>query len=432
MQPSILEGMIERVKEVDTIFTFTGTQFGQFGALHFEGFIPAFNPSQQYREQKQSNAAESQYRKEIQTFGYLLGDTNVLVQKLRHQLAFLLDSEGRWKDAEKVQLELIDFAKEATNRISLPFTIDLTRSYWKQGRYTEAEELARWSVEASKNTWGEEDPQTQANNQLLVSVLYSQGKWREATEIGEKSVQFLRRMMGENHPDTIASLENQALHVPRDDVREQRLRQTLSLWSSAVGKDHPNTLTNMDHLAEVLCAKGKVEESKIMHQQAYKLRKTHLGEEHPDTLKSMSNLAWVANNEGKYEQAEKIQQKALELTKVNFGRDHPEILRRLIEQAYLRIWAGKFDKGKELHPQITTEWEVGAEHLDLLESIENVGNALMEKGRYEAAEQVYRRAILLKEKVFGKETFHVTISMELLGTLFDRQAKYEEAEKIFR
>jgi hypothetical protein len=147
MPPSTIEGMIERVKRVDTTFEFTGTQFG---GLYFDGFIPEFNPSQQYREQKQSTAAESQYRREIQTFGYVLGDTHVLVQKLRQQLAFLLESEGRWKDAEKVQLELINFGKDANLMMPSHFIINLARFYWKQGRYTEAENMARISIEERK------------------------------------------------------------------------------------------------------------------------------------------------------------------------------------------------------------------------------------------------------------------------------------------
>ena len=429
MPPSIIKGMIERVKRVDTTIEFTGTQFG---GLYFDGFIPEFNPSQQYREQKQSTSAESQYRREIQTFGYILGDTNVLVQKLRQQLAFLLDSEGRWKDAEKVQLELINFGKDANLMIPSHYMINLAHFYWKQGRYTDAEKMARISAEECKGLWGDESLQTQASIQFLVSVLYSQGKWTEASEIGNQSIQFYRAVMGDNHPDTIASLENAAFRFPRFDVREQRLRETLSMWSFVVGKDHPNTLTSMDRLAEALCDQGKVKESKIMHQQAYRLRRTHLGEQHPDTLKSMSNLAWVINNEGKYEQAEEIQQQALGMTEANLGREHPEFLRRLIEQAHMRIRAGRDHNGKKIHQQITTECEVGAEHLDLLESIDRVGDELMRTARYEEAEQVYRRAIMLKEKVFGKETFHVTVSMENLAFLFSKQGKYEEAERIFR
>ena len=427
--PWIFDAMIEEVKRVETGFEFVNTQFG---GLYFNGFIRAFNPSQQYREQKRLHVAESQYRREIRTFGHVLGDTNILVQKIRQQLAFLLDSEGRWKDSENVQLEAISFPETATH-LPLEFSTNLAHTYWKQGRYTEAEKLARICVEGYKKYVGEDDPRTQASNQLLALVLHSQRKRREASQLANESVKILRKIMGENHPDTIASLENQVLRFSwTPDHREQGLRQTLAMWTSVVGKDHPNTLANMDHLAQALIGGGKFRESKVMHQQAYELRKLHLGEGHPDTLKSMSHLASVANSEGKYEQAEKIHQQALELTKLNLGREHPEMLRRLIERAHLRIHGRRYEKAEKIYQQKTTEWELGAEHLDLLESIDDVGRELGKMGRWEEAEQVYRRGITLKERVFGKETVHVAKSLGGLGELFNRQARHEEAEEIFR
>ena len=427
MGPWIFEALMGLVKDSEVkAVEFSNTQFG---GLHFEGFIPEFDPSQQYREEKQSNAAESQYRREIDTFGHVLGDSHVLVKKLRQQLSFLLESEGRWKDAEDVQIAV---ALRATH-IDLQSALNLARLYWKQGRYTEAENLARRCVEFSGDSWGEEHRKTQASNQLLASILRSQSKIRESSEIWQRSVRIIRNIMGENHPDTIAGLEIDAVRTPGPHhVREQKLRQTLAMWKSVVGKDHPNTLANMDHLAEALIDQGKIEESKVVHQQAYRLRELHLGKEHPDTLKSMSHLAWVENSEGKYEVAEKIQQQALELTEMNLGKQHPEVLRRLVEAAHLRIRAGGYQNTEHIYQQIPTKWELGAEHLDLLESIDKLGWELYVMGRYKEAEQVYRRAIMLKEKVFGKDTIHVTDSMNLLGSLLDKQGLHDEAEKIFR
>ena len=425
--PFIFKAMIESVKYPESnLAEFSGTQFG---GLHFEGFIPEFDPSQQYREEKQSTVAESQYRREIDTIGCVLGGSHAFVQRLRQQLAFLLESEGRWKDAEDVQLA----AALGGSHINLQSALNLARLYWKQGRYTQAENWARRCVETGESLWGNFHRKTQASNQLLASILGSQGKTREASEIRQSSIRIIRNIMGEDHPDTIASLEIDAVHgLWPHHVRLQKLRQTLAMWTSVVGEDHPNTLANMDHLAEALIDQGKVEESKAVHQQAYRLRELHLGKEHPDTLKSMSHLAWLENSEGKYEVAEKIQQQALELTEVNLGEEHPEVLRRLVESAHMRIRTGGYENVEQTYQQITIKWELGAEHLDLLESIDTLGWELYVKERYKEAEQVYHRAIMLKEKVFGKDTIHVTDSMDLLGKLFDRQGIYDEAERIFR
>ena len=430
MGPWIFEAMIELVQKLETpLFEFVNTQYG---GLYADGLIPEFDPSQQHREESQLNAAESQYRREIQTLESILGGANVLVQKLRSQLAYLLEGEGKWKEAENVQLEIISHAGTATNML-VRFNTNLARTYWKQGRYTEAEEMARWCVEKCKSYWGEEHQVTQKHNQLLASVLYSQRKTREASEIGSKSTRIFRKLLGENHPDTISSMENEVFRsLMRPDECEKRLRQTLAMWRSVVGEEHPNTLASMDHLAEIFKTQGKIKESIDMHQQAYSLRKLHLGEEHPDTLQSMSNLAWVINNEGKFELAEEIQQRALKLTEINLGREHPEMLKRLIERAHIRIYAGSDENSAKFDQEMTPEWNLNANHLDLLKSLDNLGDELSLRRRYKEAEEVYRRAITMKEKVVGRESFHVTQSMDLLGNLFLDQARYREAEEIFR
>ena len=430
MGPWIFEAMVESVQKFEiSAFEFARTQYG---ALNADGLIPEFDPSQQYREEGQLHAAESQYRREIKTFEHILGSRNVLVQKLRSQLAYLLEGEGRWKEAENLRLEIISHA-DAAAIIALVFYTNVARIYWKQGRYTEAENIARRCVEACKIYWGEEHHATQNNNQLLASILRSQHKSREASQIGSKSTRIFRKLRGENHPDTISSMENEALRIPGPhNNRERTLRQTLAMWTSVVGKEHPHTLANMYHLAEVLKDQGKIKASIDMHQQAYDLRKLHLGEEHLDTLDSMSKLAWVVNNEGRYEQAEAIQQRAIQLTGVNLGRKHPEMLKRLVERAHMRIGGNRNDIDKKLDQQMMTEWEINAEHLGLLESIDTLGDELVLKGRYEEAERVYRRVIMMKEKVLGKESFHVTRSMDGLSHLFFIQGRYTEAEVIDR
>ncbi|KAK4222939.1 hypothetical protein QBC38DRAFT_488760, partial [Podospora fimiseda] len=51
-----------------------------------------------------------------------------------------------------------------------------------------------------------------------------------------------------------------------------------------LGKEHPSTLTSMNHLALVLGSQEKYEEAEQMHRQALQLREKVLGKEHSDTL----------------------------------------------------------------------------------------------------------------------------------------------------
>ena len=60
-----------------------------------------------------------------------------------------------------------------------------------------------------------------------------------------------------------------------------------------LGKEHPDTLTSKNNLAEVLSSQGNYEEAEQIHRQALALRERVLGKEDPDTLTSKNNLAEV-------------------------------------------------------------------------------------------------------------------------------------------
>jgi tetratricopeptide (TPR) repeat protein len=81
-------------------------------------------------------------------------------------------------------------------------------------------------------------------------------------------------------------------------------RQELVLRKRVLRPEHPDTLTSISNLAQVLDRQGKYEEAEAMNRQTLAQREKVLGPEHPDTLTSINNLAQVLDRQGKYEEAE--------------------------------------------------------------------------------------------------------------------------------
>jgi hypothetical protein len=75
-----------------------------------------------------------------------------------------------------------------------------------------------------------------------------------------------------------------------------------------------------------LVSDGRWQEAETLLVQVMKFRKTALGEEHPDTLTSMNNLALLFDRQGKYEAAEPLYKEMLRLRKKVLGEEHPDIL----------------------------------------------------------------------------------------------------------
>ena len=112
-----------------------------------------------------------------------------------------------------------------------------------------------------------------------------------------------------------------------------------------LGKEHPDTLTSMNNLAEVLGSQGKYEEAERINRQTLALRESVLGKENPDTLTSMNNLAKVLRNLSKYEEAKEIHRQTLALYSVRvsigqrvskYAREHEKPSRGVGEAGQVR------------------------------------------------------------------------------------------------
>ncbi len=65
-----------------------------------------------------------------------------------------------------------------------------------------------------------------------------------------------------------------------------------------LGKEHPNTLTSMNNLAQTLYAQGDLAGARKLQEQVLEAMTRLLGKEHPNTLTSMLNLAQMLQAEG--------------------------------------------------------------------------------------------------------------------------------------
>ncbi|KAK0728575.1 hypothetical protein B0T26DRAFT_869597 [Lasiosphaeria miniovina] len=95
---------------------------------------------------------------------------------------------------------------------------------------------------------------------------------------------------------------------------------------------------------------------------------------------------------------------------------------------------GKYEEAEQIYRQALqlTEKVLGKEHPSTLNSMNNFANMLDRQGKYEEAKQMDRQALQLREKVLGKEHPSTLDSMNNLAIVLDRQGKYEEAEQMHR
>jgi tetratricopeptide (TPR) repeat protein len=115
------------------------------------------------------------------------------------------------------------------------------------------------------------------------------------------------------------------------------------------------------------------------------------------TIRGLNLLSWALIELKNYPEAEKIKRQEVELME------------------------GMRDKDD--YPEYSTNYPM---------SLESLGFILLEENKYEEAEEVYRKALAFRERVYGASHKSVATSLINLGNLYLKQGKLSEAEVMSR
>ncbi|KAI3015357.1 hypothetical protein CBS147347_11230 [Aspergillus niger] len=298
--------------------------------------------------------AEADFRKEQDKYIHLIDN-----------ICRCLYSDGRWKEAEELGVQVMDIRKRmlgSEHPSTLTSMANLASTYWKQGRWKEAEELDVQVMELRKQVLGPEHPSTLTSMVNLASIYSSQGRWKEAEELGVQVMNIHKRMLGSEHPDTLTSMANLAsTYWKQGRLREaEELRvQVMELCKQVLGPKHPDTLTSMANLASTYWKQGRWKEAEELRVQELEICKQRLGLEHPDTLTSMANLASANSNQGGWKEAEVLEVQVMELCKQVLGPKHPDTLTSMMNLASAYWKKGQWKEAEELDVQVMEHVQSG-------------------------------------------------------------------------
>ena len=103
-------------------------------------------------------------------------------------------------------LEAMPQEKRATSKL----IVKAAELLCDQGKYKEAEALAREAVEGRQQVLGEQHEDLLESMDTLSTALYYQGKHEEAELLGIRVLQGRREVLGDSHKDTLVSINNLA------------------------------------------------------------------------------------------------------------------------------------------------------------------------------------------------------------------------------
>jgi tetratricopeptide (TPR) repeat protein len=93
-----------------------------------------------------------------------------------------------------------------------------------------------------------------------------------------------------------------------------------------LGQEHPDTLIDINNLAELYRIQGRYSETEPLYRRALEAFERRLGKERPNTVSVVSNLAGLYEDEGRYKDAEALFLRTLKVRERVLGPDLAEML----------------------------------------------------------------------------------------------------------
>jgi tetratricopeptide (TPR) repeat protein len=393
--------------------------------------------------QLSKDEARPEFRRELVTHTPALGETYLDVLKIEdsrkefvwHTVSTLLFYEGRWKEAEELEVQVMDTRKRVLGEEhpdTLTSMANLASTYQNQGRWKEAEELDMQVMDTRKRVLGEEHPDTLTSMANLASTYRNQGRWKEAEELEVQVMDTRKRVLGEEHPYTLTSMANLAStyrNQGRWKEAEELEVQVMDTRKRVLGEEHPSTLTSMNNLALTYQNQGRWKEAEELQVQVMDTRKRVLGEEHPSTLTSMANLASTYRNQGRWKEAEELEVQVMDTRKRVLGEEHPDTLTSMANLASTYWNQGRWKEAEELEVQVmdTRKRVLGEEHPDTLTSMANLASTYWNQGRWKEAEELEVQVMDTSARVLGEEHPDTLTIMNNLAFTLNGQGRTVEA-----
>lgn len=125
-------------------------------------------------------------------------------------LARQVETQGRFDEAQRYQLEAIDWRRKATDsagRHDLTYSLNnLAVSYLYKGQHARAESLVREALDIERGFRGTQSPNYGELVKQLGAILDEQGRQRESDSLYKLSVDILRRALGRDHPNYLRAV----------------------------------------------------------------------------------------------------------------------------------------------------------------------------------------------------------------------------------
>ncbi|KAF2205150.1 TPR-like protein [Delitschia confertaspora ATCC 74209] len=339
----------------------------ELGVQHPDTLTSMSNLAAILLSQGKYKEAEKLIRQALEGYEKELGVQYASMLRSVSILALVLQYQGKYNEAEKLNRRALEGYKKELG-VQHPDTLrsmsnlasillsqgnmsSLAYVLQTQGKYKEAEKLNRRALEGYKKELGVQHPDTLTSMSNLAEMLLSQGKYKEAEKLSRQALEGYEKELGVQHPNMLRSMKILVLaqqYQGKYNEAEKLNRQVLERYEKELGAQHPDTLRNMNNLALVLRNQGKYKEAEKLNRWALEGFEKELGLDHPDTLDSVYHLAYLLHLQKRYKEASEPYQRACEGYQQKLGQQHPTTIACMNNYAGMQQTAERLGLSAEL------------------------------------------------------------------------------------
>jgi tetratricopeptide (TPR) repeat protein len=207
------------------------------------------------------------------------------------------------------------------------------------------------------------------------------------------------------------------------------LEKAVVLRRTSLGADHPETLSTMVLLAQVLGVMGQTHDAVILLEDVLEKYQRLFGPAHPTTLDAMSRLTHACRQAGMWNRAIVLAKQVLEKRTATLGPTHRETVGAMHTLAMCYGEAGFFEESIAWH-----EKTLKATDDTNIHARSTYARALQGAGNLEEADRVLRKTLELVSELRDRRARDNGIALVdiILGLNLLLQGRYVEAEPVAR
>jgi CHAT domain-containing protein/predicted negative regulator of RcsB-dependent stress response len=350
-------------------------------------------------------------------------------------LAAGLVEMGRYEEAEDRLRRSVEIRQKASleDGSGLAHTFELrSLVFLRTGRYSEARPPLERALAIRRAQ--PDHPETAATFSLLADLFWLEGRPAAARDAAAQCLSIVRKSLRSTHPDIARctrQLGNMLASLGDMSGALASLEQAAVIAEQSLGVEHQLFSGYLNDLAEVHRALMDYNRARTLYERALAIRERRLGPDHQNLAGIVYNLGLVSSELGDLVEARRQFDRAAAIWSLRLGADHPFVALAMASLAQALLQHGRAEEALSLQRRVLAirERSLGPNHRETADALGDLASTLLATGRISEAAAASARAITIWERTDALESPSFAAALTLRGNVLAAMGNLRDARE---